>query len=252
MPGGMSAASRTVGNVLLGALPAEERDWLLGRMEAVDLRTRQRLHSAGERIAWLHFPIDCLAGVYGLTGQGATTEYGLIGCEGFTGLSAVFGDSAAIGNAVVVVGGGCYRGAVNVMLDAFHRSASFRRIVTRYASSRVFQLSQTSLCSMHHPVASRLSRWLLQAVDRTGSTTLEITHDLIATALGVRREAVSLAARRLQASGAIHRGRSHIEVASRRRLEAGACECYRILKDDMERLTRETRSGGEPNGSQAR
>ena len=239
-------------NVLLGALPAEEREWLLARMETVELRARQRLHAAGDRIAWLHFPLDCVAGVHGLTGQGATTEYGLIGCEGFTGLSAIFGDSFAVGNAVVVVGGRSHRGAVPVMLEAFQRSAAFRRVVTRYASSRVFQLSQTSLCSMHHPVTRRLSRWLLQAVDRAGSPALEVTHDVVATSLGVRREAVSLAARRLQEEGAITCGRAHIAVASRRRLEASACECYRMLKADMERLDREARSGDAENGSQAR
>lgn len=239
-------------NVLLGALPAEDREWLLARMEAVELLARQSLHTAGERVAWLHFPLDCVVGVHGLTGQGASTEYGLIGCEGFTGLSAIFGDSFAVGNAVVVLAGRCQRGAVPVMLEGFHRSAAFRRVVTRYASSRVFQLSQTSLCSMHHPVTRRLSRWLLQAVDRTGSETLPITHDVIATALGVRREAVSLAARRLQSEGAIECGRAHIEVANRRRLEASACECYRMLKADMERLDRDTRSGDAENGSQAR
>jgi CRP-like cAMP-binding protein len=239
-------------NVLLGALPAEERNWLRERMEVVDVRIRQPLHATGERIAWLHFPLDCAIAVFGLTGKGASTEYGLIGREGFTGLGAIFGDPSAVGNAMVVGDGACYRGSVHVMLDAFGRSEAFRRIVTRYASSRVYQLSQTSLCSMHHALRGRLSRWLLQVVDRTSSHTLHLTHDVVATALGVRREAVTLAAHRLQSGGAILCARAHIEVVDRRLLESSACECYSMLKVDTARVNREARPEPRENGSQAR
>lgn len=249
MPGAVHAASRMQANAMLCALPAEERDWLAARTERVEVRIRQPLHATGGRIAWQHFPVDCAIAVYGMTGKGATTEYGLIGPEGFTGLGAIFSDYRAVGNAIVVADGQCDRGSVPVMQELFQRSDAFRRAATRYASSRVYQLSQTSLCSMHHPLRGRLARWLLQVADRTGSPTLHVTHDLIALALGVRREAVTLAARRLQAGGAIACGRAHVEVAQRALLEGAACECYSMLKAEVERVTRDVRPG---NGSQAR
>ena len=249
MPGAVHAAGRIEANVLLCALPAAERDWLAGRIEPVEVQVRQPLHATGERIAWLYFPVDCAIAVYGMTGKGATTEYGLIGPEGFTGLGAIFSDYRAVGNAMAVAQGACYRCSVPVVQEVFQRSDAFRRAATRYASSRVYQLSQTSLCSMHHRLRGRLARWLLQVADRTGSPTLHVTHDVIALALGVRREAITLAARRLQAGGAIACGRAHVELARRELLEGSACECYSMLKAEVERVKRDARPG---NGSQAR
>ena len=117
--------------------------------------------------------------------------------------------------------------------------------------ARVLQTAQTSLCNAHHPVEQRLCRWLLQTLDRVPTRELRITHDLIATLLGVRREAVTLAAHRLQARKAISCSRGQITVLDRRLLETLSCECYALLKNDTELLVREI--GGPPsNGSQAK
>jgi Mn-dependent DtxR family transcriptional regulator len=48
----------------------------------------------------------------------------------------------------------------------------------------------------------------------------------MSTLLGVRRESVTAAARRLQQAGVIRCRRGHITVLDRHRLEQRACECY--------------------------
>ena len=54
--------------------------------------------------------------------------------------------------------------------------------------------------------------------------------------LGVRREGVTEAARRLQAGGLIHHSRGRIMIKSRPKLEKCACECYAVVKKEYDRL----------------
>ena len=54
--------------------------------------------------------------------------------------------------------------------------------------------------------------------------------------LGVRRESVTEAAGKLHAAGVIDYARGHITVVDRRGMEALCCECYRVVKDETDRL----------------
>jgi biotin operon repressor len=53
-----------------------------------------------------------------------------------------------------------------------------------------------------------------------------MTQEMIADMLGVRREAITEAARMLQKAGLIHYSRGHIAVLDRPQLEAQVSECY--------------------------
>jgi len=63
-----------------------------------------------------------------------------------------------------------------------------------------------------------------------------MTPELIVDTLGVRREVVTEAARRLQDAGLIHGGRDRIAVLERPRLEARPCERYAVVKRQYDRL----------------
>lgn len=63
-----------------------------------------------------------------------------------------------------------------------------------------------------------------------------MTQELIANMLGVRREGVTEAARKLHRSGLIEYHRGHITVLDRLGLEAQVCECYAVVKKEFDRL----------------
>jgi hypothetical protein len=63
-----------------------------------------------------------------------------------------------------------------------------------------------------------------------------MTQELIAGMLGVRREGVTVAAGRLQDVGAISYVRGHIKILDRQTMEETVCECYRVVKEETERL----------------
>lgn len=65
---------------------------------------------------------------------------------------------------------------------------------------------------------------------------IKLNQELFASMPVVRREAVSAAAGKLQASGLIHSSRGKISVLDRAKLEAHVCECYSLVKREYDRL----------------
>jgi Mn-dependent DtxR family transcriptional regulator len=63
-----------------------------------------------------------------------------------------------------------------------------------------------------------------------------MTHEFMANMLGGRRQSVTAAAGRLQEAGLIHYARGHIKILDRAGLEKSACECYSLVKIELDRL----------------
>jgi len=63
-----------------------------------------------------------------------------------------------------------------------------------------------------------------------------MTQAFIANMLGGRRESVTVAAGHLQEARLIHYARGQIKILDRKGLEAVACECYRVVKEEFDRL----------------
>ena len=109
-------------------------------------------------------------------------------------------------------------------------------ILLRYTLAFITHAGQAVGCTRYHAVDQRLCGCLLSSLDRLSSNELLITQEAIAAALGVRREAVTLAAKRLQAAGVINYSRGHIAVLDRKNLESRACGCYAAVKKAVSRL----------------
>lgn len=239
MPVALGLESWPGGNLILSAVPAAERREWLSRLEVLNLGCGRTLHEDGGSLAHVYFPDDCVIAVLGTSRAGATSGMALIGREGLMGVGAALGDRRAVGTALVQTGGRAYRLPVGVFGDSFMRSQALRAVVLRYISAMVGQLAQTGLCNSQHSVDQRLCRWLLETLDRAPAAELRMTQELIGLILGVRREAVTLAATKLQERGAIRYGRGRIRILSRGLLEGCACECYAALRGELERLERD-------------
>jgi CRP-like cAMP-binding protein len=116
------------------------------------------------------------------------------------------------------------------------RMASLREIMLRYTQTMMTQLTQSVVCSRFHTIEQRLCRWLLVAQDAVRSEGLNLTQEFLASMLGVNRPGVTLAARLIQNAGMIDYGRGRIIIRDRQGLEAGSCECYRIIRNAFEWL----------------
>jgi len=109
-------------------------------------------------------------------------------------------------------------------------------LLLRYTQALITQMAQTAVCNRHHTLDQQLCRWLLLSLDRLSGNELVMTQELIANMLGVRREGVTESALRLQRRGLIAYARGHITVLDRPGVEAGACECYAVVKKEYDRL----------------
>jgi CRP-like cAMP-binding protein len=98
------------------------------------------------------------------------------------------------------------------------------------------QIAQTAACNRLHGIEARASRWLLQAHDRFGDDLVPLTQEFLAEMLGVRRETVSLTTRILQNAGLIETKRGEVRIIDRDGLESTCCECYGVMRGELERL----------------
>ena len=146
------------------------------------------------------------------------------------------GGESTPSRAVVQSAGYGYRLSAVVLQREFKQGGQLQYLALRYTQALITQMSQTAVCNRHHSVEQQLCRWLLLSLDRLPSNELTMTQELIANMLGVRREGVTEAAGRLQEAGLIHYSRGHITVLNRPKLEKRVCECYAVVKKEMDRL----------------
>jgi CRP-like cAMP-binding protein len=146
------------------------------------------------------------------------------------------GGETVTSRAIVQSAGDAYRILPDVIKSEFALGGVLHNLLLRYTQALIAQMSQTAVCYRHHSVEKQLCRSLLLSLDRLPSNRLDMTQEMIANMLGVRREGVTEAAGRLQAAGMIRYSRGQITVLDRPKLEQHVCECYAVVKKEFDRL----------------
>jgi CRP-like cAMP-binding protein len=221
---------------LLAALPAAEYERLLPHLEQVPVGLGWALHESGAPQNHVYFPTDSIVSLLYVMADGSSAEIAIVGNEGLVGISLFMGGDSTPSRAVVQSAGYAYRLKAPLIKGEFERGGALQHLLLRYTQALMTQMAQTAVCNRHHAVEQQLCRWLLLSLDRLPSNVLVMTQELIANMLGVRREGVTEAAGRLQAAGLIHYSRGRITVLDRPGLEARACECYAVVKREVDRL----------------
>jgi hypothetical protein len=152
------------------------------------------------------------------------------------GVAVTMGSEFTWSRAVVQNAGEGFRLNVDVVKDEFARGDSVLNLSLRYTQALITQITQTAVCNRLHHLDQQFCRRLLASLDRLPGNELTMTHDLIASCLGVWREGVTQAAIKLQRAGIIHYSRGRITVLDRAGLEAASCECYSVVKREYNRL----------------
>lgn len=223
-------------NRLLGRLPHSAHARLLPHLEYVPMKLGDVFLERDTPLEYAYFPIDGIASLIHELEHGETAEQAIVGREGFLGTVLVLGGEAIPSKAVVQSEGAAYRLNRNVLTTEFDRSLEFRDMLLRYVQNLLTQVAQTAVCNRHHSVQQQLCRWILLSIDRLPDNQLTMTHHLIATMLGVRREGVTAAAGWLRELGAISYTRGRIRVLDRALLEDLCCECYGVVEKASETL----------------
>lgn len=223
-------------NRLLAAMPTAEFERLAPRLELVPMLLGEMLYEPGGQLQHAYFPISAVVSLHYVMESGASSETAGVGNEGVVGISLFMGGNTTPSSAVVQIAGHAYRLERHFLQKEFDRAGIIQRLLLRYTQALITQVTQTAACNRHHSIEQRLCRWLLLTLDRVPSSVVIMTHELVASMLGVRREGITEAAGNLQRAGIIRYRRGHIAVLERSGLETHACECYAVVRKEMSRL----------------
>lgn len=223
-------------NHILAALPTVEFESFSDHLELVQMRLGDFLYEPGLALEHAYFPTTCIVSLHYVLESGATAETAGVGNEGLVGVSLFMGGNTTASSAVVQTAGYAYRLEKKILMREFNRSGLLQRALLRYTQALMTQMSQTAVCNRHHSLEQQFCRWLLLTLDRLPTNELVMTHELVASMLGVYREGISLAAGKLQQAGVISYRRGHITVLDREKLEGKTCECYAVVKTELDRL----------------
>jgi len=223
-------------NQLLACLPLAEWARLEPLLKEMALPAGKSLYESGSHFDQVYFPLSGLVALHSQVENGDSSVLSLVGCEGIVGVSSFMGGLSTTSNATVLSDGRFLRMRSADLLQAFERSTPLLHLLLRYTQALITQMAQTSVCNRHHTVDNAFSRFLLLALDRTSGDELLLTHERVANLLGVRREGVSEAAKRLQRQGLIQYSRGRIQVLDRQGMQASSCECYEVIKTEYDRL----------------
>ena len=223
-------------NRLLAALPAEILERILPHLKLGPLKTRQVLQPRGKKPAEAVFPVDGVASMVSMGDSGEAVEVATIGCEGLVGLPLFLGgERAAVEVFVQVPGEGLYLPAEEFKSHV-EREPAFLRTLLLYTQALLTQVAQCSACNVYHSNQARCARWLLQTHDRVKGDVFPLTQEFLSLMLGVRRATVTAIAGELQKRQFIRYHRGVIAVLDRKGLESAACECYRLINGEYDRL----------------
>ncbi|MDZ7669843.1 MAG: Crp/Fnr family transcriptional regulator [Gammaproteobacteria bacterium] len=223
-------------NKLLAALPADVLQRLTPHLALEVFPLGRVLYESGDKEHNVYFPTDSIVSLLYVMSNGASAEISVVGNEGIVGVAVFMGGESTTSRAVVQSAGSAFRLPRQRLKDEFNRHTELMYLMLRYTQALITQMAQTAVCNRHHSIDQQLCRWLLLSLDRLSGDELNMTQELIANMLGVRREGVTEAAGKLHKLGVIEYRRGRIRVLNRPEIERRSCECYAVVKKECDRL----------------
>lgn len=200
---------------------------MLARCERVELAFPDVVAEPGEAIPHVYFPTASFISLMTPMEGKNSLEVALAGNEGMYGVPVAMGVGISPVHALVQGGGLAWRMGSAAFVRELARAPPLRHCVDRYIYVLMSQIIKTAGCSRFHRVEQRLARWLLMTADRAHAPSFRITHEFLASMLGVRRVGVTEAASALQIRGLIAYKRGAMTIRDRKGLERASCPCYR-------------------------
>ena len=224
------------GNQIIAVMAPSDVARLKPHLEKVPLIQGEVLFQVEQSISHVYFPHEGVVSLQILDSDGVVVEAATIGNEGIVGLGGLLSGDTSYTRQIVLLPGRAVRVAREAFLPIVHGSRSLRGLLASHMDGFMAHILQTAVCNAQHSTEERLARWLLMSLDRCPTDRINLTHDDLAVAFGVRRPTVTLIIRSLQAAQIIDASRGAIVVVDRPGLEQIACECYEAIKKNYERV----------------
>jgi CRP-like cAMP-binding protein len=188
-------------NRLLAAIPSEDFARFFSDLEPVLWPIKHVIREASRPVTHVYFIESGVASILTIMADGSSIEVGMTGPEGMVGIVSLLDPEAVASRVIVQVPGKAVRMPVARCKAVFDENAAVRAVMLRFAGSLIALSAQTAACNRLHSIEQRFARWLLMAHDRVKTDTIPMTHEFLASMLGVRRAGVTTIAGELQRSG---------------------------------------------------
>jgi hypothetical protein len=208
-------------------------------LEAGEGRADDLLYNPGDDVEIVHFPCGPSLASYLVPNEdGRDVETILVGREGAVGGIVSHGYLPAYTRIMIKVGGPLVRLRVSKLEVAKAKSVTLRNLFARYADCMLAQVFQSTACNAIHSIEQRTAKWIISAMERTGSDLVPLTHEQLSAMLGVGRSYTSRVIQTFKAEGVLETRRGAILVRNRDALAIRACLCNDAVKAHFEEVLR--------------
>ena len=200
------------------------------------LHIRDSVYEPNQPIEHVYFPVQGVISLVKVMADGTSIETATVGKEGCVGLPLFLGTDRTPFKAFCQIPGAAFRLKADRFREEVGQGRALHDLLLRYTLAILTQIAQSAACNRLHSMKQRCARWLLLCHDRMRTDEFLLTHEFLSEMLGVRRASVTVAAGHLQEEGLIRYNRGRVTVVDRQGLETAACECYRIIQGEFDRL----------------
>jgi hypothetical protein len=216
-----------------------------------DAKANDLLYNPGDDVQVVHFPCGpSLASYLVPIEDGRDVETILVGREGAVGGIVSEGFLPAYTRIIVKFGGPFVRLHVSKLDAAKLYSKTLRNVFARYADCMLSQIFQSTACNAIHTIEQRTAKWIISAMERTDDPdAVPLTHEQLATLLGVGRSYASRVIQTFKAEGVLETRRGWIVVRNREALKLRSCLCNESVKTHFEEVLRGVYPSGQPQAN---
>jgi CRP-like cAMP-binding protein len=223
-------------NAILSYLSGADRDLLRPTLEPIDLPVRFRLAEASRPIDAIYFLEAGVASITTSVRHEIPIEIGIIGREGVVNLPVLMGIDRSPSETYMQIHGAGFRMGIERLREAMAQSPTLTPILLMFVHVFMVQTASTVLANGRANIPERLARWLLMARDRVEGDGIALTHEFLATMLGVNRPGVTTALQEFERRGLIDGRRGVITILDRSALEKEANGYYGVAEAEFQRL----------------
>src|SRR5215475_3496682 len=238
-------------NNLLRRLNRADFALIAPHLSQVEVAGNELLYNPGDDVDVVHFPCGPALATYLVANEdGRDVETILVGREGAVGGIVSHGYLPAYTRIIVKFGGPFAKLPVARLEAAKMKSLTLRSVFARYADCMLAQMFQSTACNAIHSIEQRAAKWIVSAMDRTDNdATVPLTHEQLATLLGVGRSYASRVLQTLKAEGILETRRGAILVRDRAALQGRACLCNEQVKSHFEEVLSGVYPSAESGGA---
>jgi DNA-binding transcriptional regulator YhcF (GntR family) len=227
-------------NNLLRRLSTSDFALIAPHLAHEESKANDLLYNPGDDVEIVHFPCGPSLVSYIVHNEdGRDVETILIGREGAVGGIVSQGYLPAYTRITVKFAGPFVRLYVGKLNAAKSKSVTLHNVFARYADCMLAQMFQSTACNAIHSIEQRTAKWIISAIERAdGDNIVPLTHEQLATLLGVGRSYTSRVIQTFKAEGILDTRRGSILVLNPEALRIRACLCNESVKNHFEEVLR--------------